>query len=69
MSRPRKTFRPIRLNTTLPQDLMDQIEAYLKRRNGGVVRRGELQKFLVDRIRAFFLEQEYSKCFKEGKEK
>jgi len=64
MTRPRKKIRPIRVNTTLPEDLMTLIEAHLKKKHGGTVRTGDLQKFLIERVRSFFLEQEYAKLFK-----
>lgn len=54
MARPKDKERPIRLNTSFPDNIREKLDAYLKKEGGGKIQVGAYQKFIIARIRAFF---------------
>lgn len=54
MSRPPNIQRPIKLTTTIPEDLRVQLDLHLFSEVEGRVPQGAYQTFLCDRIREFF---------------
>ena len=46
--------RPVRLHTTLPEDLRVKLDLYLYSHVEGKVPQGAYQKFLIDLIKGFF---------------
>lgn len=58
MSRPPLILRPVRLHTTIPEDLMGKLTLYLYSKAEGRVPKGAYQKFLCDRITEFFSNRE-----------
>ncbi len=54
MSRPQNILRPIKLTTTLPEDVHGPLTLHLFSEVEGRVPQGAYQSFLVDRIREFF---------------
>ncbi len=58
MSRPPNILRPIKLTTTLPEDIHAKLTLYLYSEAEGRVPAGAYQRFLVDRITEFFSRRE-----------
>lgn len=58
MSRPKNKIKNIKLNTSIPEDLRNQLDKYLKKIHGGVIQVGAYQKFIVARIREFLSKEE-----------
>lgn len=58
MSRPPSILRPVRLHTTIPEDLHGKLTLYLFSPAEGRVPKGAYQKFLCDRIIEFFANRE-----------
>lgn len=58
MSRPPDILRPVRLHTTLPEDLHAKLTLYLFSPSEGKVPKGAYQKFLKDRIIEFFSQRD-----------
>lgn len=54
MSRPPSILRPIRLNTTIPEDLYGKLVTHLYSPSEGRVPSGAFQKFICERIVEFF---------------
>jgi len=54
MSRPQNILRPVKLTTTLPEDVHSKLTLYLYSEVEGMVPRGAYQSFICDRIREFF---------------
>lgn len=55
MSRPPNIHRPIKLTTTIPENIRAQLDLHLWSTVEGRVPQGAYQTFLCDRIREFFL--------------
>lgn len=58
MSRQPNILRPVRLSTTLPEDLHGKLTLYLYSPAEGKVPKGAYQKFLCERIVEFFQQRE-----------
>lgn len=58
MSRPPSILRPVRLHTTIPEDLHAKLTLYLFSESAQRVPKGAYQKFLCDRIVEFFSNRE-----------
>ena len=56
--RPPNILRPIRLHTTLPEDLWLKLTTYLYSESEGRVPVGAYQQFICDRIREYFTRKE-----------
>jgi hypothetical protein len=54
LGRPPKLLRPVKLNTTLPEDVRAQLEVFLWSPLEGRVPYGAYNTFLLERIREFF---------------
>jgi hypothetical protein len=54
MSRPANIRRPVRLHTTLPEDIRAKLDLYLYSSVEGRVPVGAYQRFIIERIRDFF---------------
>jgi hypothetical protein len=54
LSRPPDILRPVRLHTTLPEDLHAKLTLYLFSESEGRVPKGAYQKFICERIVEFF---------------
>lgn len=54
MPRHKEKIRPTRLTTTIPEDLREKLDNYLKKIGGGVIQEGAYKKFFAERIREFF---------------
>lgn len=54
MSRPQNILRPIKLTTTLPEDVWTQLTSHLFSEVEGRVPQGAYQTFICDRVREFF---------------
>ena len=59
MPRPPNIIRPIKLTTTIPEDLMARLQIHLFSDVEGRVPQGAYQQFLCDRIREFFSDKSY----------
>jgi hypothetical protein len=56
--RPANILRPIKLTTTLPEDVWLRLTAYLHSDLEGRVPVGAYQKFIIERINEFFARRE-----------
>ena len=54
MSAPFKPIRPVRLHTTLPEDMKAKLDLYLYSEAEQRIPKGALQEFLMERIEEFF---------------
>jgi hypothetical protein len=54
VARPPSIIRPVRLSTTLPEDIRARLDLYLYSEVEGRVPLGAYQKFIIERIREFF---------------
>lgn len=54
MSRPPNIHRPVKLTTTIPEDIRGQLDLHLWSDVEGRIPQGAYQTFLCDRIREFF---------------
>lgn len=57
MARQPNILRPIRLNTTFPEDIRAKLEIHLYSPLEGRVPKSAMQKFLLERIREYFEEK------------
>lgn len=55
--KPPKILRPIRLSTTIPEDVRAKLDLYLYSEVEGRVPFGAYQKFIVERTQEFFAER------------
>jgi hypothetical protein len=54
MSRPPLILRPVKLNTSLPEDLYHKLAMHLYSQAEGKIPRGAFQKFICERIIEYF---------------